>query len=175
MNIDKASKVHLPQILQIIEFAKNDLRDRNIDQWQDTNTKDISPNKDTIVNDILNSTAYVVSDNSNIILAYASLSFQSEPTYQKVYDGNWSSDEVYGVIHRLAVGQGFRHRGVGAFLITELEKIAIKDNVNWIRIDTHKDNIYMQNLLKKLGYNFVGTIVLPSAAKRMAFEKHIIV
>ena len=41
-----------------------------------------------------------------------------------------------------------------------------------LRIDTHGDNIVMQNLLKKLGFNHCGTIyVEEDNYPRLAFEK----
>ena len=40
-----------------------------------------------------------------------------------------------------------------------------------IRIDTHEDNVVMQNLLKKLGFKFCGIIHLKNGDKRLAYEK----
>jgi hypothetical protein len=40
-----------------------------------------------------------------------------------------------------------------------------------MRIDTHEDNMGMQQLLKKLGYSYCGVIFLGNEDKRLAFEK----
>ena len=65
-----------------------------------------------------------------------------EPTYHVIQKGDWEDRTPYGVIHRLAVTEGAR--GVGSFCL------------NWalaqsghLRVDTHTDNVVMQNLLKK--------------------------
>ena len=68
-------------------------------------------------------------------------------------------------MHRIA-GDG-SEKGIGAFCI------------NWafeqcghLRIDTHGDNIVMQNLVKKLGFVHCGTIYVEEDNNpRLAFEK----
>lgn len=57
-----------------------------------------------------------------------------------------AASDTYGVVHRLA-GDG-SEKGIGAFCIDW----AFSKCGN-LRIDTHGDNIVMQNLLKKLGLN----------------------
>ena len=58
-------------------------------------------------------------------------------------------------------------KGIGAFCINwAFEKCGN------LRIDTHGDNIVMQNLLKKIGFNHCGTIyVEEDNFPRLAFEK----
>ena len=88
-----------------------------------------------------------------------------EPTYRLIEDGAWRNDEAYGVVHRIA-GDGSR-KGIGAFCI------------NWafeqcghLRMDTHADNIVMQNLLNKLGFEKRGIIhVIEDDYPRFAYEK----
>ncbi len=88
-----------------------------------------------------------------------------EPTYADIEDGAWLDVSPYGVVHRIA--SDGTQKGVGTYCL------------NWayaqcghIRIDTHGDNIVMQNLLNKLGYRRCGTIYVPQDnAPRIAFEK----
>ena len=88
-----------------------------------------------------------------------------EPTYREITDGAWLDDSPYGVVHRIA-GDG-SEKGIGVFCI------------NWafeqcghLRIDTHGDNIVMQNLVKKLGFVHCGTIYVEEDNNpRLAFEK----
>jgi hypothetical protein len=87
-----------------------------------------------------------------------------EPTY-RVIEGAWGSDAPYGVVHRIA-SDGTR-KGVGAFCINWAY-----EQCGHLRIDTHGDNIVMQNLLKKLGYVYCGIIhVTQDNDPRLAFER----
>ena len=90
-----------------------------------------------------------------------------EPAYNIITDGEWLSDEPYGVIHRIASDGS--EKGIGTFCINW-----VFDNCKHIRIDTHKDNKVMQNLLNKLGFKYCGIINLPiEDGERVAYEKEI--
>ena len=74
-----------------------------------------------------------------------------DPCYANITDGEWLDDSPYGVVHRIASSGA--EKGVGAYCL------------NWafersghLRIDTHGDNIVLQNLLRKLGFAHCGTI-----------------
>ena len=47
----------------------------------------------------------------------------------------------------------------------------IRENIESLKIDTHEDNLGMQSLIKKLGYQYCGIIYTNYDAKRLAFEK----
>ena len=88
-----------------------------------------------------------------------------EPTYRHIEDGTWLDDSPYGVVHRLASDGSVK--GVGAFCIDWAFR-----QCGHLRIDTHGDNIVMQNLLAKLGFARRGTIyVEEDEFPRIAYEK----
>ena len=88
-----------------------------------------------------------------------------EPTYRNIVDGAWLYPGPYGVGHRIA--SDGTEKGTGAFCI----RWAL-EQCGHLRIDTHGDNIVMQNLLKKLGFVHCGTIfVEEDNAPRLAYEK----
>ena len=88
-----------------------------------------------------------------------------EPTYRDITDGAWLDDSPYGVIHRIA-GDGSRE---GDRLISACSG---PGTVRHLRIDTHGDNVVMQNLAKKLGFTHCGTIyVEEDDYPRLAYEK----
>ena len=88
-----------------------------------------------------------------------------EPTYRRITDGAWLDESSYGVVHRLA-GDGSQ-RGIGAFCL-----IWALAQCGHLRIDTHGDNLVMQNLVRKLGFVHCGTIyVEEDDYPRLAFEK----
>ena len=63
-----------------------------------------------------------------------------EPTYKNIENGNWLDDSPYGVVHRIASDRSIK--GIGEFCIDYAY-----NKSGHLRIDTHEDNIVMQNLL----------------------------
>ena len=164
----RLSKIEdVSEIMMIIDDAKNYLASLNIDQWQNG-----YPNTTQVENDINNKESYVVVNDKNTVMATSMFTFKKEPTY-KVIDGNWLVDEtkIYGVIHRMAIKKEFRKLGLATFLFNEFHQQLKDKKIESLKIDTHKDNLGMQSLIKKLGYKYCGIIHTDYNAKRLAFEK----
>ena len=157
----------IPNIMTIIEDAKGYLASQKIDQWQKG-----YPNVEQVKNDIKNSESYAVINDENQVIATAMFTINKEPTY-KVIDGNWRIDErqTYGVIHRMAIKKEFRKFGLATFMFHEFHLQLLKKNIQSLKIDTHEENIGMQSLIKKLGYQYCGIIYTSYGDKRLAFEK----
>ena len=51
------------------------------------------------------------------------------------------------------------------------QRVCLENNIHSIKIDTHKENLSMQKLLKKNNFSYCGIIYLESKAPRVAFEK----
>lgn len=153
--------------MEIINDAKEYLASLGIDQWQNG-----YPNAVQIEQDILNRESYVVFNDQDKIVATSMFTTNPEPTYKKI-DGNWIFDQTkkYGVIHRLAVKKEFRNLGLASVLFEEFHQQLKNNHIKSLKIDTHEDNLSMQNLIKKLGYKYCGVIYTSYNAKRLAFEK----
>ena len=89
---------------------------------------------------------------------------ENDPTYAKIYDGEWLNEEDYAVVHRIASAGTVK--GAGSFCM----KWAASQYEN-LKIDTHKDNYVMQNMLKKCGFTPCGTIYLENGEERIGFQK----
>ena len=76
----------------------------------------------------------------------------------------------YAVVHRLAVADEMKHRGVARAFMLHIEALARSRAVMSVRADTSFDNLFMLRLLDRLGYRFCGEIRYPSGLRR-AFEK----
>ena len=88
-----------------------------------------------------------------------------EPTYAQIDDGAWIGNDTYGVVHRIASDGTVK--GTGQFCLEWAY-----EQCGHLRIDTHADNVVMQNLLRKLGFVHCGTIyVYEDRDPRLAFEK----
>ncbi len=130
---------------------------KNQEQWSD-----FSALQRNIAKDVSLSISYVLIDEEEIKAVFTLLEDEEE-TY-KTIDGKWKDDSKYYTIHRLAV---MEHKKGYASLCFDF---ACLKNPH-LRIDTHKDNLPMQNLIRKEGFSFCGTITLKDGTKRLAYEK----
>jgi ribosomal protein S18 acetylase RimI-like enzyme len=157
----------IPRIMEIIKDAQDYLAALNIDQWQDG-----YPNIPQIEMDITNKDSYIIVDAADQSIGTTVFSTQEDPTYHYI-EGKWITPKnaQYGVIHRLAVGNKQRKKGLGKFVFAACENQLKAMNIKSMRIDTHKDNLAMQHMLKQRGYTYCGIITVSHGAKRLAFEK----
>lgn len=165
MEFRKAFKSDANSIMNIIKQAQDYFKEQEIDQWQDN-----YPNYETVCNDITNNYGYVLLKD-NIIIGTAAVSFDGEKTYEHIYDGEWISDGEYVVIHRIAIDSKYKGKGLASLILENVEKICLGKNVHSIKIDTHRENLAMQKLLKKNGFKYCGIIYLEDGSGRIAFEK----
>ncbi|MGL4760050.1 MAG: GNAT family N-acetyltransferase [Sarcina sp.] len=162
----RKSKIEdVEKIMYIIKQAQDYLKSQGIDQWQNG-----YPNAQTILNDIKNDVSYVLEENGEV-LATTVISFDGEPTYDKIYKGQWLSNYNFAVIHRIAVNNDYKGRGLAGKIIEATQEFCTEKDVKSIRIDTHIENISMQNSVKKNGFKYCGIIYVCDGSDRVAFEK----
>jgi ribosomal protein S18 acetylase RimI-like enzyme len=161
----KATLGDIHDIMNIIVKAQTYFREQGIDQWQNG-----YPNDQIIKDDINDGNSYVLLVN-DIILGTAAILFGIEKTYEVIYNGKWLSDGEYATLHRIAIDSNFWGLGLASTILRKAEKLCIENNINSLRVDTHEDNLPMQGLLKKNGYNYCGIIYLEDGSKRLAYEK----
>lgn len=164
MEFRKTLESDIGDIMNIIKQAQDYFKDHGIDQWQNN-----YPNFETIKNDINNKNSYVLL-NDNKIAATAVISFDGEKTYDTI-EGRWLSNNKYAVVHRIAVDNNFKGQGLSSTILEHAEKMCLERSVHSIKIDTHKENIPMQKLLKKNNFKYCGIIYLEDKSERIAFEK----
>ena len=153
----KAQMGDLDDILVIYENARKFMAENgNPNQW-----KKVHPPKASLIENIEEEKLYVLK-NDGIIDGVFFFDKGPDPTYDYI-EGQWLNDREYSVIHRIA--SAGRVRGV------------LKTCVEWclqfcdnIKIDTHSDNIIMQNNLKKLGFKHCGTIYVPNYGPMRAYQ-----
>ena len=102
---------------------------------------------------------YVIEDSDKIVGYFAFLP-SPEPTYRKIYDGEWLDDtQPYHVVHRIASYPDVH----GIF--NSIMDFCFSHDTN-IRIDTHHDNKIMQHNILKHGFTYCGIIYLLTGDKR---------
>ena len=159
-SIRKAIPTDMTSIMQVMEAAKGIMRSSgNMHQWTDG-----YPSEAVILSDMEKDGGYVVED-ENQIVAYFALLTSPEPTYAKIYDGEWLDDvQPYHVVHRIA-----SYPDAHGIFSSIMDFCFSKDSN--IRIDTHRDNHIMQHVIKQYSFTYCGIIYLASGDERLAYQR----
>ena len=161
MHIRKAEINDLSDILQIYICARQFMIDTgNPNQWGQ-----INPPPERTKEDINEQNLYVVEEDTEILGVFY-YRFGDDPTYTVIYNGSWLNDKPYGVIHRIAVSNKARGKGLAGLCFD-----FAFSNCRNLKIDTHKDNKVMQKALSKYGFVECGIIHLANGDERIAFQK----
>ena len=156
MEIRKVSAQDLDQIMQIYENAKAFMRENgNKDQWGDD-----YPSRELIEQDL--DDMYLCMEENQIACVFYYKKDEDEEYGQ--INGKWLNDEPYAVVHRVAS--------------TGIIKGAASYCLDWaysqipnLRMDTYRDNIPMQKLLEKCGFQYCGSFERLGTDKWMAYHK----
>jgi N-acetylglutamate synthase-like GNAT family acetyltransferase len=159
----KAKQTDIERVWQIILQAKEQLRRMNSRQWQDG-----YPAIENIENDIVNGYGYVLCGDKGVI-AYGAVIFDGESAYNDI-SGKWLSDLPYAVVHRLAVADEVKNRGMATLFMQKIQELCKQKDIRSFRIDTNFDNLYMQKILFALDFTCCGEIFYDRNQRR-AYEK----
>ena len=158
MEIRKSTKADEKEILNIFEVAKKYMIIHgNATQWNKG-----YPGKDIVENDINNGNNYVVINNG-VIVGTFSFIIGAEENYQKIINGNWHKNKLYGTIHRLASNGKIKGISKTCFNFCT-------SKIDYVRIDTHPDNIPMQSAILKYGFKECGNIFVHDGSIRIAYD-----
>ncbi len=165
----KAEPDDLPQIMEMVEYARKTLRKMKADQWQGE-----YPAESDIMRDIENRECYVILHGSEKA-AFFMLSQRPDPCYENITDGKWSSDMPYCVLHRAAVAQKYRGSGLSSYLIECAEELTRLAGCRCLRADTHRKNKPMKSLLRDKAFRYRGNVEVNTSpghdSARQAYEK----
>ncbi|WP_288946095.1 GNAT family N-acetyltransferase [uncultured Megasphaera sp.] len=149
--------------MALINQAKAFLKSKGVDQWQDG-----YPEEQDIAGDIAAEKGYVLTDGDDMI-AYCCIDFGGEPAYEGL-KGQWLADGPYVVIHRMAVSDAYKGKGLAKRLFAEAEAMAAAKGVYSVRVDTDEDNAIMRGIIAAMGFTYCGTIWFANSTK-IAFQK----
>ena len=147
-------------IMKVVAAAKQTMRQSgNTRQWVDG-----YPSEAVIAADLKRHGGYVVEDDGRIVAYFAFLP-SPEPTYARIFGGQWLDDTLpYHVVHRIASLPD--DHGIFQCIMD----FCFTHDCN-IRIDTHRDNRIMQHCIVKSGFTYCGIIYLASGDERLAYQK----
>ncbi len=120
------------------------------------------PPKEMVEEDVKDKTNFLIFDESGVHGVFALL-LGEDPCYKVIEDGEWKNDEPYVTIHRIA--SDFKVKGV----LKAAVDFALTFEKN-VRIDTHQDNVVMQNAVAKCGFEKCGIIYVRDHSPRIAYQ-----
>ena len=161
MTIREAKPADIADIMLVMEAAKGIMRaSGNMHQWADG-----YPSEDAITADMEKKGGFVIEDANKKVVGYFAFLASPEPTYAKIYNGQWVDDvQSYHVVHRIASYPDVH----GIF--SAIMDFCFSRDTN-IRIDTHRDNKIMQHNLLKHNFTYCGIIYLLSGDERLAYQR----
>ncbi|MFC5466091.1 GNAT family N-acetyltransferase [Lederbergia graminis] len=165
MEFRKSNSSDIQSIMKVISEAKVFLKEQGVDQWQNG-----YPNEESIQTDIKHGESYVLVKKGEVV-ATAMVTFRGDPAYNLIHEGQWLSNEKYAAVHRVAVSRDHKGLGLSTEILKHVEKLCLEHNVHSIKIDTHKENIPMQKVILKNGFQYCGIVYIDGLHERIAFEK----
>lgn len=150
----------LPFVMEIYEYARSFMRaNGNTTQWVNG-----YPSEELIRQEIVDRHSFVCIGVQGELLGTFCFILGDDPTYQQIYEGAWLNDGPYGVIHRMATNG--KQKGVADACLEWCAERS--DN---IRVDTHRDNLVMQHILEKRGFQRCGIIYVGDGTERIAYQR----
>lgn len=146
----------------IIKSAIQILKDLNIDQWQDG-----YPNIETLKQDLINHTGYLMINDNQEYIAYTSISCLKDEPYEA--QDFWNYDEPYASAHRIAIHSKYKGKGYASILFSLIKETSKELKMKSLRIDTHPDNKTMLHIINKNDFKYVGDVMVTDGL-RHAFE-----
>ncbi len=156
----------IPRAEELYRLARAGLKASGIDQWQG-----VYPDGSDFAADVRAGIA-IAAEKDGAVIAVAACCIGHDPTYDKIYDGQWlTHNRTYGIIHRIAVDPMVRANGTASQIIAHLKTLCLQEGIGSMRCDTHRDNRIMQHTLEKNGYQKCGIILVEDGTQRLAYEK----
>ena len=120
------------------------------------------PSDEQLCSDIQSGDSHVILQDGKIIATFL-LRGGEDPTYKVIYQGEWPDNRPYATIHRIASS------GERKGIMHAVMQYALK-YYSSIRIDTHRDNLVMQNAIAKEGFKYCGIIHCWNGDERLAYQ-----
>ena len=129
----------------------------NPTQWVDG-----YPRRELVDADIARGESYVVLEDGEIHGVFMFMQ-RIEPTYAYIEDGAWQNDAPYGTIHRVASDGACRR-------LFDRIVAYCRDVTENLRVDTHEDNLPMQNAILRNGFVRCGIVYMENGTRRIAYQ-----
>lgn len=161
--IRQATLQDLPMVMKLLAMGRARMRaEGNQMQWPEG-----EPSKEKIRRDMQAHRSFLRLVEGEAVGTFCLLE-TPDPNYAKI-DGRWQNDAPYFTLHRVAGDPAAP--GLARAMFRFAEGRARESGVYNLRIDTHRDNVGMQRVLRKAGFVYCGVIRLENGDPREAFQK----
>ncbi|MGN0453460.1 MAG: GNAT family N-acetyltransferase [Ruminococcus sp.] len=143
-----ATEEDLPALVCLYKSGVESMQKAGIDQWDED-----YPSAHTITEDVKNGDLHLCMREGEIAAAFA-LNREVEEEYETAH---WEKPDAHFIaMHRLCVSPNFQRQGIGRSCMLEIERYALGNGFNAIRLDTFSGNIKAIPMYKSLGFKEVG-------------------
>lgn len=166
--VRKAKEHDLPAIVNIIDAARKLLAERSIPQWQETT----GPTKESLTLDLDKDRLFVLVVDEKVA-GVAVITDEWDPAYEAMTTPWQEVDSTtYASIHRFAIAAAYRGQGLADWLMAQLIQLCELAGFKDIRIDTHPQNVAMQKVIEKAGFQKRGLVYLDVPnGERYAYQR----
>lgn len=159
MTVRKTKQEDLEPVMALYANARVFMAEHgNPDQWGTS-----YPERTLVEADVTGGNSYVCESEGHIAAVFY-FSTEPDPCYSRIDGGQWLNEKPYGVVHRIT--SDGQTKGAASFCLAWAY-----EQCGNVRIDTHKDNYVMQNLLKKNGFKPCGTVYMEDGTQRIGYQK----
>lgn len=141
-----ANKDDLMTLSKAARIVASELHASGVDQWSA-----IYPDYPDFEKDLSRDALYVVEMDQKVVGSISVLP-ENDPYYRLLA---WKGYHAL-VVHRLMVLPEFRRHKLGTLLFNFAINKAKNEGYDSIKVDTHPDNIRMQNLIHSVGFKEIG-------------------
>lgn len=152
MVISRLDTKSCKEAFRLINCARLDLIQKNIDQWDE-----LYPTDELIRDDIESGNAFGLFEDSKLV-GYIVADETCVSEYETI---RWNRHcEKALMLHRLCVNPAYHNRGYAKALIVHAEEWGRSNDYGAIRLDVYENNKIIQYLVESLSYKYRGDIVL---------------
>lgn len=145
---EKAQDGDKDEVMQLLNAAKENMKENGIDQWDE-----IYPAISDVSKDIKEGTLTLVKQGGKLVAVYT-LNKHQDAAY-KFGDFKDNSDN-YIVLHRLCVNPKYEGMGIAARTLKHIDEEALKEGFSSIRLDVFTKNPRAVKLYENAGYSYAG-------------------
>lgn len=168
MEFKRVDLLYIDRVMIIINQAKDLLKGESM-QWQNG-----YPNEETLREDIAKGDLFGLFDKGELI-GICALKKGIDANYLHIQNGEWnlrpSTSDL--VIHRVAISKTHHGEKLGYTILIDSINKAREMGCNSVKIDTHKNNLAMRQIIREAGFNYKGVVEILSEQidnKRLAYE-----
>ena len=146
----RAGTDDLDALVALYGAAAQDMREKGIDQWDE-----YYPDREILAEDVESGDMTLGLLDGQLACAYV-VNREYEPEYEL---GAWEHTEGdFCVLHRLCVNPAMQGRGLARQAMARMEKNALEQGFDSVRLDVFSQNLHAQRLYERLGYRRTGEV-----------------